>query len=90
MDLIDQYRAKGDGTPATAATHRYGRFSSKMGLQQTEAIWRGLSGLIHLALRPANWSILEAYAKHPPKSLVGWYLPSGESRNGASGIYPGK
>jgi hypothetical protein len=39
MDLIDQYRAKGDGTPATAATHRNGRFSSKMGLQQTEAIF---------------------------------------------------
>jgi hypothetical protein len=45
MDLIDQYRAKGDGTPATAATHRNGRFSSKMGLQQTEAIRHDLSGL---------------------------------------------
>jgi hypothetical protein len=45
MDLIDQYRAKGDGTPATAATHRNERFASKMGLRQTEAIRRDLSGL---------------------------------------------
>src|SRR5450759_2426195 len=43
-----------------------------------------------LAVSPANWSILEAYAKYPPKSFVGWYSPSGEFRNGTSGIYPGK
>ena len=44
MDLIDQYRAKGDGTPATAATHRNGRFSSKWGCSK-----RKRSGAIFLA-----------------------------------------
>jgi hypothetical protein len=86
MDLIDQCRAKGDGTPATAATHRnlLQNGVAANGSDPARSFWS------LLALSPANWSILEAYAKYPPKSFVGWYLPSGESRNGASGIYPGK